>query len=168
MSYEDSRWSPFILPPVSAKFRMGDHVENISGAGWRGRVVGFYFTDLTPIGYAVESDAHSGKMQIYPEKALRLVEPVMSKLSKEFERHKIDPYLSLGKFCHEHADAIFAALRAYETGASAAERMRERAAVLLDLDADDQSTSADEWHQKMTRKLRRLAAAIRALPTDGE
>ena len=59
--------------------------------------------------------------------------------------------------------------QAHETeDTHAVERMRERAAVFLDLDADDQSTSADEWHQKMARKLRRLAAAIRALPTDGE
>lgn len=55
-------------------FAPGDHVEKISGAGWRGHVVGFYSTDLTPIGYAVESDAHPGSVQIYPEKALRLVE----------------------------------------------------------------------------------------------
>ena len=56
------------------KFHIGDHVEKISGAGWRGRVVGFYSTDLTPIGYAIESDAHPGSVQIYPEKALRFVE----------------------------------------------------------------------------------------------
>ena len=75
MSHEDCSWFPFILAPVSAKFRMGEHVEKISGAAWRGHVVGFYSTDLTPIGYAVESDAHPGSVQIYPEQALKLVEP---------------------------------------------------------------------------------------------
>ena len=59
-------------PPL---YDLGDYVENISDAAWRGHVVGFYSTDLTPIGYAVESDAHPGSVQIYPEKALRLVEP---------------------------------------------------------------------------------------------
>ena len=76
------------------------------------------------------------------------------------------PMRAIGFYSEEQVKEF---LRAHETEATrAAERMRERAAVLLDLDADDQSTSADEWHQKMTRKLRRLAAAIRALPTDGE
>ena len=70
---------------------------------------------------------------------------------------------------HEPCPAKYAYSECVKEHATrAAERMRERAAVLLDLDADDQSTSADEWHQKMARKLRRLAAAIRALPTDGE
>ena len=75
------------------------------------------------------------------------------------------PTRAIGFYSEEQVKGF---LRAHETGASGTERMRERAALVLDLDADDQSTSADEWHQKMERTLRRLADAIRALPTDGE
>lgn len=56
-------------------FKMGDHVEKISGSSWRGRVVGTYSTDLTREGYAVESDTEKGSVQIYPAKALRLAIP---------------------------------------------------------------------------------------------
>lgn len=51
-------------------FKLGDRVYKKSGSSWRGKVVGFYSTALTPVGYAVESDTESGSVQIYPEKAL--------------------------------------------------------------------------------------------------
>ena len=51
-------------------FSLGDHVHKIKGAQWRGRVVGFYSTKLTPEGYAVESDTEKGSVQIYPAAAL--------------------------------------------------------------------------------------------------
>jgi hypothetical protein len=35
--------------------------------------VGWYSTELTPEGYAVESEAHAGSVQIYPAKALEMV-----------------------------------------------------------------------------------------------
>ena len=54
------------------KFTLGDLVEKVSGAHWRGKVVGTYSTELTPEGYCVESDAHKGSVQIYPAKALKL------------------------------------------------------------------------------------------------
>lgn len=56
-------------------FKRGDHVEKISGSKWRGTVVGEYSTRLTPEGYAVESDAEIGSVQIYPAKALRSTPP---------------------------------------------------------------------------------------------
>lgn len=56
-------------------FNMRDYVEKISGSSWRGHVVGTYSTDLTPEGYAVESDTEKGSVQIYPAKALRLATP---------------------------------------------------------------------------------------------
>lgn len=56
------------------KFREGDEVEKISGSAWDGAVCGFYSTSLTPRGYAVESSAHPGSVQIYPASALRLKE----------------------------------------------------------------------------------------------
>lgn len=51
-------------------FNRGDRVRKRSGSAWHGRVVGEYSTALTPDGYAVESDAHPGSVQIYPAKAL--------------------------------------------------------------------------------------------------
>lgn len=56
-----------------AHFSFGERVRKRSGAQWSGRVVGWYCTALTPVGYAVESDAHAGSVQIYPATAL---EPV--------------------------------------------------------------------------------------------
>jgi dihydrofolate reductase (trimethoprim resistance protein) len=54
-------------------FRYGDRVEKISGSMWRGRVVGWYGTFLTPEGYAVESSTERGSVQIYPASALRKI-----------------------------------------------------------------------------------------------
>jgi len=59
--------------PLRAAFGLGDRVRKKSGAAWQGRVVGWYSTELTPEGYAVESEAHPGSVQIYPVGAL---EPV--------------------------------------------------------------------------------------------
>jgi len=55
------------------KFKRGDIVRKKSGSEWEGRVVGFYSTRLTPVGYAVESKHHAGSVQIYPEAALVLL-----------------------------------------------------------------------------------------------
>ena len=57
------------------KFILGDHVRKIRGSAWSGQVVGTYSTKLTPEGYAVESDAHPGSVQIYPAAALELDAP---------------------------------------------------------------------------------------------
>jgi hypothetical protein len=56
------------------KFRMGDLVKKSSGSEWEGRVVGYYRTEQTQEGYAVESSAHRNSVQIYPAKALEAVE----------------------------------------------------------------------------------------------
>lgn len=55
-------------------FKLGDRVRKKSGSQWKGRVVGFYSTELTPEGYAIESDTEKGSVQIYPAKALENVE----------------------------------------------------------------------------------------------
>ena len=55
------------------KFKLGDKVEKIKGSLWRGKVVGFYSTKLTPRGYAVESEYEIGSVQIYPEGALEII-----------------------------------------------------------------------------------------------
>ncbi len=52
---------------------MGDLVKKTSGSEWVGHVCGTYSTPLTPEGYAVESEAHAGSVQIYPAKALEAV-----------------------------------------------------------------------------------------------
>lgn len=54
-------------------FQRGDLVRKRSGSHWAGLVVGEYSTTLTPEGYAVESGAHPGSVQIYPAQALELV-----------------------------------------------------------------------------------------------
>lgn len=59
--------------PERAKFARGDMVRKRSGSAWEGRVCGEYSTSLTPEGYAVESAAHPGSVQIYPAAALELL-----------------------------------------------------------------------------------------------
>lgn len=54
-------------------FELKQRVRKTKGSSWQGRVVGFYSTTLTPVGYAVESERESGSVQIYPEAALELV-----------------------------------------------------------------------------------------------
>ena len=56
-----------------AKFKIGDRVKKKSGSEWQGHIVGWYSTTLTIEGYAVESEAHKGSVQIYPASALELV-----------------------------------------------------------------------------------------------
>lgn len=52
------------------QYQLGDYVHKKAGSMWRGIVVGFYSTELTPRGYAIESSAEKGSVQIYPEAAL--------------------------------------------------------------------------------------------------
>jgi hypothetical protein len=52
------------------KFKLGDVVKKVSGSCWHGTIVGTYSTELTPEGYAVESQTEKGSVQIYPAKAL--------------------------------------------------------------------------------------------------
>lgn len=51
-------------------FSIGDYVAKKSGSSWRGKVVGFYRTKLTSIGYVVESYFEENSVQNYPEVAL--------------------------------------------------------------------------------------------------
>jgi hypothetical protein len=52
------------------KFKLHDDVQKIKGSEWKGKIVGFYSTTLTPEGYAVESNSEKGSVQIYPAAAL--------------------------------------------------------------------------------------------------
>jgi len=54
-------------------YSLGDRLRKKSGSSWQGKVVGFYSTDFTPIGYAIESEREPGSVQIYPERALERV-----------------------------------------------------------------------------------------------
>lgn len=54
-------------------FKRGDRVRKIKGSSWQGHIVGFYSTELTPVGYAVESEREKGSVQIYPQAALEAV-----------------------------------------------------------------------------------------------
>lgn len=65
--------APIAQTAPQGKFAMGDRVKKSSGSEWVGRVVGWYSTEQTKEGYAVESEAHKGSVQIYPAKALELV-----------------------------------------------------------------------------------------------
>jgi hypothetical protein len=55
-------------------WKIGTRVRKIKGSQWQGRVVGYYSTDLTPVGYAVESERETGSVQIYPASALEWIE----------------------------------------------------------------------------------------------
>lgn len=54
-------------------WRLGTRLRKKSGSSWQGRVVGYYSTTLTPVGYCVESEREPGSVQIYPAHALELV-----------------------------------------------------------------------------------------------
>ena len=53
-----------------ARWGIGDYVAKKQGSHWRGKVVGFYSTDVTLVGYAVESYFEPGSVQVWPEAAL--------------------------------------------------------------------------------------------------
>jgi len=72
-----AEWAWFARPAQTApqgKFSMGDLVKKSTGSEWVGRVVGWYSTEQTKEGYAVESSAHRNSVQIYPVTALEAVE----------------------------------------------------------------------------------------------
>jgi dihydrofolate reductase (trimethoprim resistance protein) len=62
--------------PAEARYQLGDRVQKKGHASWRGIVVGWYRTELTALGYAVESLFEPGSVQIYPETALDPWHPV--------------------------------------------------------------------------------------------
>jgi len=65
--------APIAQPAPQGKFAIGDLVKKSTGSEWVGRVVGWYSTEQTKEGYAVESEVHKDSVQIYPAKALELV-----------------------------------------------------------------------------------------------
>lgn len=61
---------------VMRKYSIGQRLRKTRGSSWQGKVVGYYSTALTSIGYAIESEREPGSVQIYPESALTLVKNV--------------------------------------------------------------------------------------------
>ena len=52
---------------------IGTRLRKKSGSSWQGRVVGYYSTSLTRVGYCIESEREPGSVQIYPASALEVV-----------------------------------------------------------------------------------------------
>lgn len=75
-------WHDKSLIGDGRKFALGQRVRKIKGSSWQGRVVGFYSTELTQIGYAVESEREPGSVQIYPEAALEEMPIVSDAISR--------------------------------------------------------------------------------------
>lgn len=63
----------YVPKPEWAKWTVGALVTKVRGSSWTGRIVGYYSTGLTEVGYCVESVTEKGSVQIYPESALELV-----------------------------------------------------------------------------------------------
>ena len=61
--------------PSDAKFQMGDYAAKKGLGSWRGKIVGWYRTDSTSLGYAIESYFEPGSVQIYPETAIEIWMP---------------------------------------------------------------------------------------------
>lgn len=70
---------------MSKKFKRGDSVRKKGNKGqWHGIICGEYSTDITSIGYAVESVLEKGSVQIYPESALEPVNHYPDNLTTGF------------------------------------------------------------------------------------
>lgn len=61
------------LGSAMARFPPGTRMRKKSGASWQGKVVGYYSTDLTEVGLAIESEREPGSVQIYPSIALEQI-----------------------------------------------------------------------------------------------
>ena len=71
---------------------------------WRGKVVGFYSTDITPEGYAIESSHEKGSVQIYPKAALELWPDVS--IEEQMAEQTAALWAAGGDYCTERG-AIF-------------------------------------------------------------
>ena len=80
MSYESHDES--MAGDYKRRFSLGKRVRKVKGSSWHGRVVGVYSTELTPVGYAVESEREPGSVQIYPESALEEMPIVSDAISR--------------------------------------------------------------------------------------
>lgn len=56
--------------PPGFRWGYGTPLRKKSGSDWFGEVSGFYSTEQTPEGYAIQSTVHLGSVQFYPAQAL--------------------------------------------------------------------------------------------------
>jgi dihydrofolate reductase (trimethoprim resistance protein) len=61
-----------ILLDLQERFPLGTRMWKRSGSSWHGKVVGYYSTELTREGLAIESEYEVGSVQIYPVAALEI------------------------------------------------------------------------------------------------
>lgn len=61
------------MTPQNFEWKIGTRVRKKRGSSWQGHIVGFYSTELTKEGYAVESEREVGSVQIYPKDALEVI-----------------------------------------------------------------------------------------------
>lgn len=75
---------PIATAPIEYSF--GRLVAKHRGSEWAGRVCGVYSTAMTNVGYAVESEAHRGSVQIYPAAALSLIHTALDMRNAEAKK----------------------------------------------------------------------------------
>lgn len=63
-----------IINPPLGFYIYGTLLRKKQGSMWHGRVVGYYSTGNTPVGYAIESVYEKGSVQIYPASAIEFWE----------------------------------------------------------------------------------------------
>jgi dihydrofolate reductase (trimethoprim resistance protein) len=59
-----------MINEIMKEFPLGTQVRKKKGSHWRGNIVGYYSTTLTPQGVAIESKYEPGSVQIYPVVAI--------------------------------------------------------------------------------------------------
>jgi len=136
--------------PADAEFKLGDLVMKKGRASWRGHVRGWYRTDLTALGYAVESMYEPGSVQIYPVSALTAM---------------LDVAPIPGEQIAENANCSAEATSLQKTQTTA-ERVREACAKVAENAC--YNTPTDREMEVWNEAGEHIAAAIRSLPIGRE
>jgi acyl-CoA reductase-like NAD-dependent aldehyde dehydrogenase len=101
---------------INQRFEIGERVCKVKGSSWRGCIVGYYSTALTPVGYCVESENEPGSVQIYPASALEFMDQKASDNTENphidwpARAEKVEDELDEAK--RQHVAALTAKLRA--------------------------------------------------------
>lgn len=98
--------------PSHFKYQRGDTVRKRGNKGqWHGRIVGWYSTEVTPEGYAVESLYERSSVQIYPASALEAWEQLhVADLRAKIEGMKMKHGPANVPFDNQHNAALDAVL----------------------------------------------------------
>jgi hypothetical protein len=94
------------------KFNEHDFVRKTSGSWWEGRVVGFYSTEQSPDGVAVQLDRPMGPVQIYPASALELTPRPPAMLSDLDIQLAFEQWRASAEFSPAAVTAFYAGFRA--------------------------------------------------------